>query len=254
MADEIIIRCGPGGERPANRHARWRERIAKFAERQRTERQWISLSEIADWCARSVTGASAAAEEQARTLAYQRLDQSARNGEFDRDIIRGGRAVRVSELRYIDPEVSRSRLGREQLTHVYESINISLAQFCWLPREVAWQWLVAHGYPWPAHFDPDARLEPPRKNGTADNAAAPPSGGKPGRRSGRIPKPVWGGAKAEAMRWLDDNGHPQPGDGGQAQLERHIADWLAQRGEHPVESTIRVHVTGWIDEFRAALA
>jgi hypothetical protein len=73
------------------------------------------------------------------------------------------------------------------------------------------------------------------------------------RRRGRIPKPVWNAAEAKAMQWLDDNGYPEPGDGGQAKLEKHIADWLAQRGHHPVESTIRSHVTGWIEIYRARL-
>jgi len=105
-----------------------------------------------------VTGASAAAEEQARELVYQRLDQSARDGEFERDIFRGGRAVRVSELRYLDPEVPRCRIGREQLGYV-ESIS-GVAQFCWLPRELARQWLASNGYPWPTHFDPVAQISP----------------------------------------------------------------------------------------------
>jgi hypothetical protein len=62
---------------------RRREWIQRFRERELIVRAWIGFDEIADWCARSVTGASAAAEEDARTLAYQRLDQSARNGEFE---------------------------------------------------------------------------------------------------------------------------------------------------------------------------
>jgi hypothetical protein len=67
-------------------------------------------------------------------------------------------------------------------------------------------------------------------------------------RKGRVPQPIWTAAKAEAMRWLADNGHPVPGDGGQTRLEQHIADWLALRGHHPAESTVRSHVVEWIDE------
>jgi len=68
----------------AERRTEWRRQwIERFAGRQRVVRQWIALPEITDWCARSVTGADAAAEERARTLAYQRLDRSSRNGEFD---------------------------------------------------------------------------------------------------------------------------------------------------------------------------
>ena len=53
-----------------------------------------------------------------------------------------------------------------------------------------------------------------------------------GRRKGRgkIPSPIWRAAEAEAMRWLDDNGYPEPSDGGQTKLENHVKDWLAARG------------------------
>jgi hypothetical protein len=71
------------------------------------------------------------------------------------------------------------------------------------------------------------------------------------RRRGRIPQPVWKKAKAEAMRWLDENSLPEPGDGGKANLEKHIADWLKQSELYPAESTVRLYVTGWIDEYRA---
>jgi hypothetical protein len=53
------------------------------------------------------------------------------------------------------------------------------------------------------------------------------------------------------MNWLEQNGFPEPGDGGQAKLERHVADVLAARGHHPAESTIRGYVRKWIDEYRA---
>jgi hypothetical protein len=49
---------------------------------------------------------------------------------------------------------------------------------------------------------------------------------------------------------LEQNGFPEPGDGGQAALERYVADVLAARGYHPAESTIRGYVRRWIDEYR----
>jgi hypothetical protein len=55
------------------------------------------------------------------------------------------------------------------------------------------------------------------------------------------------------MDWFDENGFPAPGDGGQAGLERYVADVLAARGHHPAESTIRRHVRKWIDEYRAGV-
>ena len=130
------------------------QRIVRFAERQRAARQWIPLSEIAEWCARSVTGANAAAEQDARDLAYKRLDQAARQGEFEQNIFRAGRIVKVSELRYLDPEVPCTRIAREQLAYIKDIGHV--AAYCWLPRKAAWQWLAAHGYRWPAHFDPSS--------------------------------------------------------------------------------------------------
>jgi len=74
------------------------------------------------------------------------------------------------------------------------------------------------------------------------------SGRRKGR--GRIPSPIWKAAETGAMRWFDDNGCPEPWDGGQTKLEDHIKDWLAERDFYPAESTVRDHVRKWIDEFR----
>jgi len=52
------------------------------------------------------------------------------------------------------------------------------------------------------------------------------------------------------MDWLEQNGFPEPGDGGQAELEHDVAGVLAARGYHPAESTIRRYVRRWIDEYR----
>jgi hypothetical protein len=135
------------------RRQRRQEWIDGFAQRQHAAREYIRVSELADWCARSATAASAAAEEQARTLAYQRLDQSARGGEFERDLVRGGRVIRVSEIRYLDADLLRFRLTREQLGHVLGGVR-DLAPYCYVPRHLAQRWLAAHGHPWPAHFNP----------------------------------------------------------------------------------------------------
>jgi hypothetical protein len=66
-------------------------------------------------------------------------------------------------------------------------------------------------------------------------------------------KPFWENAEHEIMRWLDENGCPEPGDGNQAKLERHIAGWLAERGHEAGEATIRSHVSKCIGSRRAAL-
>jgi hypothetical protein len=73
------------------------------------------------------------------------------------------------------------------------------------------------------------------------------------RRKGRIPKPVWKAAQAEATNWLNDNGFPAPGDGDQAKLEKHITDWLGDRNQHCAASTVRAHVVQWIKDYIANL-
>jgi hypothetical protein len=77
--------------------------------------------------------------------------------------------------------------------------------------------------------------------------------GEASKRTGRRPNRIWQDMKKEAMQWLDDNGSPEPGDGGQASLEKHIADRLSQRGHYFAESTIRSHIVDWIAEFQRAL-
>ncbi len=57
---------------------------------------------------------------------------------------------------------------------------------CWLPHHLARQWLAAHNYSWPAHFDP---LKPVSKM----TAAAP-------RKRGRKPALRWINRRQDASR------------------------------------------------------
>jgi hypothetical protein len=66
-------------------------------------------------------------------------------------------------------------------------------------------------------------------------------------------KPFWQDAHREAQAYLEEHGFPLSGDGGQATLERHIADWLEDRGHTAAESTIRGYVSRWIKEYRDRL-
>jgi hypothetical protein len=150
-------------QREYRRRARRRQWFENFRERQRTAREWIALGEIADWCASAVTGADVAADERARTLAYQRLDQSAREGDLE-VLCRGQRQSRILYLhpRHARHGANRRWLSREQLRHVQSMRD--LGAYCWLPRELAHQWLAAHGYPCSAQFDPAAEQPvPPRE-------------------------------------------------------------------------------------------
>jgi hypothetical protein len=72
-------------------------------------------------------------------------------------------------------------------------------------------------------------------------------------RGGSRERRFWAEARASARRWLIDEGCPAPGDGRQATLEHHIAQWLQQCGHEAGEATIRRHVAAWISERRAEL-
>jgi hypothetical protein len=68
-------------------------------------------------------------------------------------------------------------------------------------------------------------------------------------RRGRSEAPHWSEIKPKAMEWLDEEGAPARGDGGQAALERFVTDRLVEKGHNPSESTVRDHVKRWIAEF-----
>jgi hypothetical protein len=73
-------------------------------------------------------------------------------------------------------------------------------------------------------------------------------------RGGSKPRAFWAEARRAAMEWLEEEGCPAPGDGQQAILERHIAQWLEDRGHRASEPTVRRHVRNWISERRAELS
>jgi hypothetical protein len=121
--------------------SRRRREIMDFRAQQRISREWIPVDEIIEWCVASQTGAGRAEAETVRSLAYDRLDQSAGAGEFETEVIK-----------WIHPRFGEQWLTREALSHL--TTIRDLAAQCWLSRARAREWLGAHGYPWPAHFDP----------------------------------------------------------------------------------------------------
>jgi hypothetical protein len=77
---------------------------------------------------------------------------------------------------------------------------------------------------------------------------------KPGRKrvqQSRGSRPFWREGNKEIDRWLEENGCPERGDGNQARLEKHIADWLQNGGHEAGEATIRRHVQDGIERHRA---
>ncbi len=63
-------------------------------------------------------------------------------------------------------------------------------------------------------------------------------------------RPYWDRVRKIALEWLRENGIPEPGDGGQGRLEKHVGNWLAGRDDYPATSSLRTHVRRWIEEYR----
>jgi murein L,D-transpeptidase YcbB/YkuD len=89
-----------------------------------------------------------------------------------------------------------------------------------------------------------------RQAKSADHASSKAS------RKARPPsreKKFWPAAREAAFEWLIENGCPKPGDGNQAELERHVTEWLENHGHEAGEATVRRYVVRWINERRAEL-
>jgi hypothetical protein len=69
----------------------------------------------------------------------------------------------------------------------------------------------------------------------------------------RQPYAYWGEAQRIAMRWFDEHGYPNAGDGHYAELVKHIRQCLSDCDHHPGKSTVYRHVKNWIDECRRRL-
>ena len=248
------------------REARRRAWINRFIERQRRLRQWISFLDLADWCAQSTTTASLAAQAEARILSLELLAGSILKAEFER----GGR----SKILFLHSRVTGlggipCRLEKEGFATQFRyaaamtpasPLPLEMLARCWLPRELARQWMEVHGYHRPLHLDPErasaafseeTRPPPPLTGpGPAIIDSARAGGRKPVKRRPSRQKPFWLDARKVALEWFDENGYPRPGDGGQAKLEGHITDWLSEHGHTASESTIRKYVRSWIEEYK----
>jgi hypothetical protein len=243
---------------------KWRQEwIARFAERQRIVKHWIALIDLVDWCAQSTTAANNEEEAQARGVAYRRLSESMRRGEFERD----GR----SKLLYLDTLVTshdvspRCRLTREQFETAFyavaippaSSLPLSVLNCCWLPGNMARLWLESHGYRWAPHFETaQERRRQDFGRAIGDLLAEHGDHGRGEKPRSSPPsreKAFWPTARVAGFKWLTENGCPAPMDGSQAELERWVTKWLEDRGHEASESAVRRHVVRWIKERRAEL-
>ena len=202
-------------EDPRSIRRKW---IAKFAERQRATRRWLSIPEIVEWCSQSTTAASIEEEEKARELAYRRISDSILKGDFEI----GGK----SKILYLDSFVSgdgkspRCRLTREQFKIAWDAVAIPPASSlpfpvlnrCWLPRQLARSWMEAHGYRWGPHFDPSSETR---------SSVAIPISGSPGATvtDPQSTKPMTLPSGIQIIRAVDAEGA--------------CRDWIANLNERP---------------------
>ncbi len=268
--------------------ARLRERaIQRFAERQRStgdrasqtvqsdrpslglayrRRSWVSIADLADWCAAVTTTAGIAEQKKARTLALYLLAASIRKGEFERD--GNSKILFLAPYNPGDNFPPRCRLTKDKFKYIVELDFVPpemLAQL-WLPRDLAQSWLEAHGYPRDPHFDPTRqsqfeaagisarpRTEPrpqptePLRGGLiawSDGADAAP-GPKGGETS--IGRTAW----LIAERILAGDERPKRGHGRLARLARLVAAELERVGLRRQPDSIRKVIGRSLREWEA---
>jgi hypothetical protein len=87
----------------------------------------------------------------------------------------------------------------------------------------------------------------------AEQLTSKPDGNRLVRRPPSREKPFWEEVRAVAREWLKENGCPAPNDGHQAELEKHVTEWLEDHDHEASESTLRRRVASWIVEYRTEL-
>jgi hypothetical protein len=110
---------------------RWRTaRIERFTKIQRDKREMINLAEIAECCSEE---SGVVPNEVARETAYEKLLADVLEGDFEKN--------GVSQIMYLHPYTSKTRMTREWMTGLLEFKNVDRATIisqylahCWMPR------------------------------------------------------------------------------------------------------------------------
>jgi hypothetical protein len=131
---------------------RWRTaRIERFTKIQRDKREMINFAEIAEHCSEE---SGIVPNEVARETAYEKLLADS----LERDFEKNG----VSQIMYLHPYTSKTRMTREWLIGLLEFKNADRATIisqylahCWMPRVFLERWLAKHRMePRPQRFEP----------------------------------------------------------------------------------------------------
>jgi hypothetical protein len=208
---------GPGREtREANR----RNFIDRFRKEQSRMRRWIEFRDLADWCARSTTTTGAAEQAKAQIFALDQLANAILNGQFEdksrsQVLLLDARArgvVGSAPCRLHTAAFARQCEYAAEMTPL-EPLPLETLAKCWLPREVARQWIEMHGYRWPSHFDPSP--------GPNEEQNRRPHGSK-------LAEAAWPVAEQILE---DDTRRPPPGYGRLIKLARLVNAELGQRDQ-----------------------
>jgi hypothetical protein len=175
--------------------------IERFTKIQRDKREWINFGEIAEYCSEE---SGVVPNEVARETAFEKLLADLLEGDFEKS--------GVSQIMYLHPYTSKTRMTREWLIGLLEFKNADRATIisqylahCWMPRVLLERWLAKHRMePGPQRFEPKRQTpsattqpsSPPRFQASQESRAriSPEATGRapeiPIRRPVVAPQPV----------------------------------------------------------------
>jgi hypothetical protein len=126
--------------------------IERFTKTQRDKRKWINFAEVAEHCSEEN---GVVPNEVARETAYEKLLADFLEGDFEEN--------GVSQILYLHPYTSKTRMTREWLTGLLEfkdadwgTIISQYLAHCWMPRVFSERWFAKHRMePRPQRFEPN---------------------------------------------------------------------------------------------------
>jgi hypothetical protein len=148
-----MVQLYGGGDRERDRRTeRWRAaRIERITEFLRHSRERINFAEIAECCSEE---SGIVPNEVARETAYEKLLADLLDGDFEEN--------GVSQIMYLHPYTSKTRMTREWLTRLlafkdadWAAIISQYLAHCWMPRAFSESWFAKHRMePRPPRFEP----------------------------------------------------------------------------------------------------
>jgi hypothetical protein len=134
----------------ARRLAILKRRQQPIIEGLRQKGEWVSLADIADWCAREAGGIRP--DENLRAEAYRQLGESLAAGFFGRG--------RQSRVLFLHPHSTWAKMTQDRYRNVPfgQEGRRGYLRWCWIPRGLAQTWFEAKNIRCPVHLFPDTRF------------------------------------------------------------------------------------------------